>query len=91
MFKCVVRDEGELSNARIARRSRPTPPVYVITAMVVNHAPSVPILSQFLSGSMSVNLAFQLSDKTLKPSYLKQYSTHKNSHILACLPFFLKK
>ena len=27
------------------------------------------ILNQFPSGSVSVNLAFQLSDKTLKPSY----------------------
>ena len=35
-------------------------------SVVVNHAPFVPILFQFLSGSMSVNLAFQLSDKTLK-------------------------
>ena len=47
----------------------PTPLVYVITPMVANHAPSVPILSQFPSGSMSVNLAFQLSDKTVKSSY----------------------
>ena len=31
--------------------------------MVVNHAPSVPILTQFPRGSVSVNLAFQLSDK----------------------------
>ena len=38
--------------------------------MVANHAPSVPILSQLPSGSMSVNLAFQFSDKTLKSSYL---------------------
>ena len=38
-------------------------------SMVANHAPSVPIRTQFLSGSMSVNLAFQLSDKTLKSSH----------------------
>ena len=43
----------------------PTPLVHVVMSMVANHAPSVPILIQFPSGSMSVNLVFQLSDKTL--------------------------
>ena len=38
--------------------------------MITIHAPSVPILAQFPSGSTGVNLAFQLSDKTLKPSYI---------------------
>ena len=33
--------------------------------MIVNHAPSEPILAQFPSGSVSANLAFQLSDKML--------------------------
>ena len=70
MFKFVLRDDGELSKAHIARQSSPPPLVYVVTSMVANHAPSLPILTQFPSGSMSVNLAFQLSDKTLKSSYL---------------------
>ena len=68
MFKFALRDNGGLSKAHIARHSSPTPLVHVITSMVENRAPSVPILSQFPSGSMSVNLAFQLSDKTLKSS-----------------------
>ena len=69
MLECVLRDDCGLSKTHIARHSSPTPLVHVITPMVANHAPSVPILNQFPSGSISVNLAFQLSDKTLKSSY----------------------
>ena len=69
MFKFILRDDGWLSKAHIAKHSSPTPLVHVITSRVVNCAPSVSILSQFPSGSKSVNLAFQLSDKTLKSSY----------------------
>ena len=70
MFKFVPRGDGGLSKAHIARHSSPTPLVHVIISMVANHAPSVPILTQFPRGSMSVNLACQLSKKTLKSSYL---------------------
>ena len=66
MFECVLHDDGGLSKAHIARHSSPTLLVHVITSVVANHAPSVPILNQFPSGSMS--LLFQLSDKTLKSS-----------------------
>ena len=69
MFERVVRDDGGLPKANIASHSSPTLLVYVIASMVANHVPSVPILTQFPSGSMSVNLVFQLSDKTLKSSY----------------------
>ena len=68
MFECVPRDDGGLSKAHIARYSSSLPLVYVIISMVANHAPSVPILSQFPSRYMSINLAFQLSNKTLKSS-----------------------
>ena len=69
MLEFVLRDDGGLSKAHIARHSSPTPLVHVITSMVSKHAPSVTILNQFLSGSMSVNHALQLSDETLKSSY----------------------
>ena len=70
MFKFVLRGDGGLSEAHIARHSSAIPLVYVIISMVANHAPSMPILSQLPSSSMSVNLAFQLlSNKTLKSSY----------------------
>ena len=70
MFKFVLCGDGGLSEAHVARHSSPIPLVYVIISMVANHAPSMPILNQFLDGSMSINLAFQLlSDKTLKSSY----------------------
>ena len=68
MFRFVVRDDCGLSKAHIARHRSPTSLVHVIVSMVANHAPSVPILIQFPSGSMSANLAFQLSDKTSKSS-----------------------
>ena len=67
MFKFVLRNDGRLSKAHLARHSSPTTLVYIIMSMVVIHAPFVSILSQFPSGSMSVNLAFHLSDKTLNP------------------------
>ena len=68
-FEFVLHGDGGLSKAHIARHSSPLPLAHVITSMVANHAPSMPILSQFPSGSVSVNLAFQLSDKTLKALY----------------------
>ena len=68
MFERVVRVNDGFSKANTARHSSPTPLVCVIMSMVANHAPSVAILAQFPSGSMSVNLAFQLSDKTLTTS-----------------------
>ena len=71
MFKFVLRDDGGLSKAHSARHSSPTSLVYIITSVVANRVPSVLILIQFPSGSMSVNLAFQLSDKTLKSSHLR--------------------
>ena len=49
MFKFVLRDNGGLSKAHIARHSNQPPLVHV----VANHAPSVPILIQFPSGSSS--------------------------------------
>ena len=58
MFEFLLRDDGGLSKACIAKHSSPTPLVCVVMSMVANHAPSVPILSQFPSGFMSVNLAF---------------------------------
>ena len=70
VFKFVQCGNGGLSKAHIASHGSPIPLVYVIISMVTNYAPSVPILSQFLSGSMSVNLAFQLSGKTFKSSYI---------------------
>ena len=69
MFKFVVRGDGGLSKAHIARHSSPTPLFCVFTSVVANRAPSVPILSQSPSGSISVNLTFQLSDKMLKSLY----------------------
>ena len=68
MVEYEVRNDGGISKAHITRHSCQTPLVYVIISVVANHASSVPILCQFLSGSMSINLAFQLSDKTLKSS-----------------------
>ena len=68
MVEHELRDDGGLPKANIASHSSPTLLVYVITSMVANHVPSVPILTQFPSGSMSVNLDFQLSDKKLKSS-----------------------
>ena len=44
--------------------------LYVIMSMVANHAPFLPILTQFPSGSGGVNLACQLSNTTLKSSYI---------------------
>ena len=81
MLECVLHDDGGLSKAHIARHSSPTPLVYVITSMVANHASSVPILSRFQSGSMDVNLAFQLSDKILQSSYLWLFSFTQWVHI----------
>ena len=70
MVKCELRVDCGLSEAHIARHSSPTPLVYVIMPMVANHAIYFCAnLSQFPSGSVSVNLAFQLSDQTLKSSY----------------------
>ena len=69
VFKFVLGDDGGLSKAHIRRHSIPPPLVCVVTSMVANRAPPVPILSQFPIGFMSVNLAFQLSDTTLKSSY----------------------
>ena len=71
IFKFVLRNDGGLSKAHIARHSESTSLVHVIMSMVANHAPSVPILSQFPSSSMSINLAFQLFGKTLKSSYVR--------------------
>ena len=68
MFKFVLCNDDGLSKAHIARHSSPIALVHVIISMAANYAPSVPILTRFPSGSMSVNLAFQLSDKTLKSS-----------------------
>ena len=70
MFERVVRDDGGLSKAHTARHSSPTPLDCVIMSVVAIHDPSVPVLTRFPSGSMSVNLAFRLSDKTLKSSYV---------------------
>ena len=65
LYKFVVCDDGGLSKAHVEIHNSPTPLVYIITSIVANHAPSVPILKQF----PSVNLAFQFSDKTLNSSY----------------------
>ena len=70
MAEYELRDDGGLSKTHIARYSSPTLLVHVVMSMVAIHAPSGPIPNQFLSGSVSVNLDFQLSDKTLKSSYL---------------------
>ena len=65
----MERSPGFECALHIARHSSPPPLVHVIISVVANHAPSVPILARFLCGSMSINLAFQLNDKTLKSSY----------------------
>ena len=77
IVKYEVRVDGGLSKAHIARHSSPTPLFYVIISMVANHAPSMQILGQFPSGSMSVNLAFQSPDKTLKSPYICNYLLSK--------------
>ena len=68
MVEYELRDNGRLLKAHIARYSRLTPLVHVTMSMVAIHAPSVRIPIQFPSGSASINLAFQLSNKTLKSS-----------------------
>ena len=78
MFEFVLRDNGGLSKAHIARNSCPTPLVYVITTMVVNHAPAVLILTQFPSGSMGVNLGNFLALQVNCMTFLKTLHKRMN-------------
>ena len=72
MVEYVLRNNGGLSKARITRHSSSSPLFSDAVPMVQIHAPSLAILDQFLSGSTSVNLAFQLFNTALKFSYLSR-------------------
>ena len=65
--KYAQRNDGGLSKIRFARRSILIPLGHVLPTVKI-HAPSFKIFNQFPSSSISINLAFQLSDKTLKSS-----------------------
>ena len=59
----ILRVDGGFSKDRTKDRSSAMPLVQVIMSTVTIHASSVPILNQFPSGSIDVNLGFWLSDK----------------------------
>ena len=69
-MKKALRNNCELSKARTKDESSSTPLVWDIMLVVTIYAPSVPILNQFPSGSMDVNLTCQLPHRTLKISYI---------------------